>query len=131
MLLFTRASRRLALAGALILSFVGIAEAQVLPAYAVFDGQGKRLSHKQLMRIVSAGDVILFGELHNNPIAHWLQLEVARELAASGPLVMGAEMIEVDDQAALDRYLRGEIDRHGLCSAGGSREGQAAALRGL
>ena len=111
---FTLVVRRLALAGALVLSYGGVVRAQVLPAYALFDGQGKRLSHKQLMRIVSAGDVILFGELHNNPIAHWLQLEVARELAASGPLVMGAEMIEVDDQAALDRYLRGEIDQQGL-----------------
>jgi len=97
-----------------LLLFTTLAGAQVLPAYALFDGNGKKLSHKQLLRTVSNGDVILFGELHNNPIAHWLQLEVARELAASGPLVMGAEMIEADDQAALDRYLRGEIDQKGL-----------------
>ena len=36
---------------------------------------------------------------------------VAQELAARGPLVMGAEMIEADDQTVLDRYLRGEIDQ--------------------
>jgi len=97
-----------------LLSFTTLAGAQVLPAYALFDGNGKKLSHKQLLRTVSAGDIIFFGELHNNPIAHWLQLEVARELVARGPLVMGAEMIEADDQAALDRYLRGEIDQKGL-----------------
>jgi uncharacterized iron-regulated protein len=84
--------------------------AQVLPAYTLFDGQGKKLSHERFLRIVAAGDIILFGEEHDDPIAHWLQLVVAKDLSARGPLVLGAEMIEADDQATLDRYLRGEID---------------------
>lgn len=88
-----------------------LAGAQVLPAYAVFDGQGKKLSHERMLRTVAAGDIVLFGEAHDNPIAHWLQLVVARDLAARGPLVMGAEMIEADDQATLDHYLHGEIDQ--------------------
>lgn len=99
---------------ALTVTCATLGHAQVLPAYAVFDGQGKKLSHKQLMRTVAAGDVVFFGELHNNPIAHWLELVVARELAAQGPVVLGAEMIEADDQTELDRYLRGEIDQDGL-----------------
>lgn len=85
--------------------------AQVLPSYALFNAQGGKVAHKQLLRLVAGADVVLFGEEHNNPIAHWLQLEVARELASRGPLVLGAEMIEADDQATLDRYLRGEIDQ--------------------
>ncbi|MBP6391991.1 MAG: ChaN family lipoprotein, partial [Flavobacteriales bacterium] len=91
--------------------FAAMAVAQVLPAYAVFDGQGKKLSHERLLRTVAAGDIVLFGEAHDNAIAHWLQLVVARDLAARGPLVMGAEMIEADDQATLDHYLHGEIDQ--------------------
>jgi uncharacterized iron-regulated protein len=63
------------------------------------------------MKSLGQADVILFGEQHNSAIAHWLQLVVARELAANGPLTMGAEMIESDDQATLDRYLGGEIDQ--------------------
>lgn len=88
--------------------------AQVLPAYALFDAKGKPLSHQRLLAKAAGADVVLFGEIHNNSIAHWLQLVVARDLAAHGLLVMGAEMIEADNQAALDRYLRGEIDQAGL-----------------
>ena len=90
------------------------ASAQPLPAYVLFDGQGRAISHKRLLRIVAGADIVLFGELHNNAIAHWLQLVVARELATVGPLTLGAEMIEADDQPALDRYLRGEIDQAAL-----------------
>lgn len=85
-------------------------QAQVLPVYALFDAQGRAIGHKHLVKKVTAADIILFGELHNNAVAHWLQLELARTLADAGPLVLGAEMIERDDQATLDRYLRGEID---------------------
>ena len=82
-----------------------------LPAYALFNAKGKPLAHKRMMKQLKQADIILFGELHNNAIAHWLQLEVTRELVAAGPLVLGAEMIERDDQTTLDRYLRGEIDQ--------------------
>lgn len=102
----------------LFLSFLFLgsfaASAQVLPAYALFDAKGKPLSHKRMLTMAAAADVVLFGELHNNSIAHWLQLVLARDLAARGPLVLGAEMVEADDQPALDRYLRGEIDQAGL-----------------
>lgn len=89
----------------------GMGNAQVRPAYVLFNTNGKKISHKKFLRTVGDADVVLFGEQHNNPIAHWLELLVAKDLAARGPLVMGAEMIEADDQATLDRYLRGEIDQ--------------------
>jgi uncharacterized iron-regulated protein len=89
----------------------GHASAQLLPSYALFNAKGDKVSHKRLLQTVAAADVVLFGEAHDNPIAHWLQLVVARDLAARGPLVMGAEMIEADDQATLDHYLHGEIDQ--------------------
>ncbi|MEZ4759109.1 MAG: ChaN family lipoprotein [Flavobacteriales bacterium] len=89
----------------------GLVSAQVLPNYALFDGNGKKVSHKRFLRTLGEANVVLFGELHNNSIAHWLQLEVAKDLADRGPLVLGAETIEADDQATLDRYLKGEIDR--------------------
>lgn len=85
--------------------------AQVLPAYTLFTGKGKPLAHKNMLKQLKTADIILFGELHNNAIGHWLQLEVSRELVAAGPMVLAAEMIERDDQATLDRYLRGEIDQ--------------------
>lgn len=81
------------------------------PAYRLFNGQGKALTYRHLLQQAEKADIILFGELHDNAIAHWLQLELTRDLASKGPLVLGAEMVERDDQATLDRYLRGEIDQ--------------------
>ncbi|MGV9014008.1 MAG: ChaN family lipoprotein, partial [Flavobacteriales bacterium] len=89
----------------------GMGHAQVRPAYALFNAKGKKISHKQFLRTVEDADVVLFGEQHNNPIAHWLELVVAQDLAAHGSLVMGAEMIEADNQTELDQYLRGGIDQ--------------------
>ncbi len=96
----------------LVLAFSSfVVQAQGPVAYRLFDAKGKAAKHSTFMKSLGQADVILFGEQHNSAIAHWLQLVVARELAAKGPLAMGAEMIEADDQATLDRYLRGEIDQ--------------------
>jgi len=96
------------------IAFSAATIAQVRPAYTLFNAKGKKIAHFDMLRTVRTGDIILFGEEHDDPIAHWLQLLVAQDLAAQGPLIMGAEMVEADDQAALDRYLRGEIDQAGL-----------------
>ncbi|MEX1131703.1 MAG: ChaN family lipoprotein [Flavobacteriales bacterium] len=102
---------RVALLIPLLSLFTLASIAQEPVAYRLFDGKGKEVKHKTMMKALGTADVILFGEQHNSAIAHWLQLVVARELAAKGPLTMGAEMIEADDQSTLDRYLRGEIDQ--------------------
>ena len=99
------------LATAVLFNAVSFTYAQDPVAYRLFTAQGKPAKHKAFMKALGQADVILFGEQHNSAIAHWLQLVVARELAAKGPLAMGAEMIEADDQGTLDRYLRGEIDQ--------------------
>jgi hypothetical protein len=50
--------------------------------------------------------VILFGELHDNPIVHWLQYQTTSDLLRVTPfIVLGAEMFETDQQAALNEYL--------------------------
>ncbi len=55
-------------------------------------------------------DIVLFGELHNNPISHWLQYELTTELYKTRKLVLGAEMLEADTQQVLNAYLRKEIN---------------------
>jgi uncharacterized iron-regulated protein len=54
---------------------------------------------------------VFFGELHDNPIAHWLELQVTKDLYTEkgGKLVLGAEMFEADNQVVLDEYLKGII----------------------
>lgn len=91
--------------------------AQVKPAYVIFDAKGKKVSHKKMMQSLVQKDVLLFGEYHNNPIVHWLQLEITKELGETRQLVLGAEMFEQDNQPALDAYLQGKISAKGLDSS--------------
>jgi uncharacterized iron-regulated protein len=60
--------------------------------------------------------VVLFGELHINPIVHWLQFEVVKDLFAHvrERLIIGAEMFEADDQLVIDEYLAGTISHDTL-----------------
>lgn len=84
------------------------------PAYLIYDTQGKTVSFKKMVETMSKKDIVFFGELHDNPIAHWLQYEVTKELNQSKKLVLGAEMIETDNQQALNLYLKDSIDGKGL-----------------
>jgi len=90
--------------------FVTTASAQDKPAYVLYNAKGKKVSYKKMIKTLVGKDVALFGEYHNNPISHWLQLEVTRDCKQTRDLVLGAEMFERDNQEALDRYLKGEID---------------------
>jgi uncharacterized iron-regulated protein len=81
------------------------------PAYRLYTANLKSTSFAKLVRQASEADVVLFGELHNNPICHWLELELTKELQASkkGALVLGAEMFEADNQTVLEKYIQGQI----------------------
>ena len=79
-------------------------------AYQTFDSKGKKVNYSKMMKSVQEADIILFGELHNNPIAHWLQYEVSLDLIKNGNLTFGAEMFEADNQDELNLYLRDSID---------------------
>lgn len=69
-----------------------------------------------MLKRLTDKDVLLFGEYHNNAIAHWLQLEVTKDLKEKRELVLGAEMFERDNQEALDLYLAGTIKQKQLDS---------------
>ncbi|MCB0442847.1 MAG: ChaN family lipoprotein, partial [Flavobacterium sp.] len=56
-------------------------------------------------------ELVLFGEHHDNSVVHWLQLEFTKDLAERKSLVLGAEMIEADNQKQLNQYLNDEIDQ--------------------
>lgn len=90
--------------------------AQQKPAYILYNAQGKKVSYAKMLRSLEGKDIVLFGEYHNNPIAHWLQLELTKDLHQKRLMVLGAEMFEADNQEALDQYLKGEIDAKGLDS---------------
>lgn len=88
--------------------------AQRKEAYNLFLPNGKKVHYGRMLRVAEKGDMLLFGELHNNPIAHWLQYEVTRDLHGTRSLILGAEMFEADNQQALTDYIEGRIDSKGL-----------------
>jgi uncharacterized iron-regulated protein len=90
--------------------------AQQKPAYILYNAKGKKISYKKMIKQLAKKDIVLFGEFHNNAIAHWLELAVAKDLAEKRNLVFGAEMFEADNQQALNNYLAGKISAKGLDS---------------
>ncbi len=97
-----------------ILLFINTSFAQKKKAYVIYNAKGKRVSYKKMIRKLAKKDIVLFGELHNNPISHWLQYEVTVDLSKKKPLILGAEMFEADNQIPLNQYLKGEITGKGL-----------------
>jgi len=81
------------------------------PAYRLFDQNGKSASYKDLLKDASEADIVFFGELHDNPICHWLEYELTADLfeARGKNLVLGAEMFETDNQLIVNEYLAGLI----------------------
>ena len=81
------------------------------PAYKLFTEKGTGTSYKSLIKDASEADIVFFGELHDNPICHWLEYEVTVDLyAAKGKdLILGAEMFEADNQLIVNEYLSGLI----------------------
>lgn len=94
-----------------------ICAAQDKKAYQIFDKKGKKTSYEKLLKAGEKAEVVLFGEYHDNSVVHWLQLEFTKDLAEKKPLVLGAEMLEADNQMQLDFYLKGEINQKQLDSS--------------
>jgi uncharacterized iron-regulated protein len=101
---------------AIIFVLVLQANAQDKKAYQLFDANGKITTYKKLVERASKTNIVLFGEYHNNSISHWLQLELTTDVAQNNKVVLGAEMLEADNQKQVDQYLRGEINQKQLDS---------------
>ncbi|MFM6934018.1 MAG: ChaN family lipoprotein [Flavobacteriales bacterium] len=85
--------------------------AQDKPAYVIYTATGKKTTFNKLVEATEAKDLVLFGEFHDNPISHWLQLELSKEMHEElGPkLELGFEMFEQDQQELVSKYVRGEL----------------------
>lgn len=90
--------------------------AQQADAFKLFNEKGRRISYKKMVRSLAKADVILFGELHNDPIAHYLQRKLVEDLSSkrSNRIILGAEMFEADNQLGLTNYIEGKIARDSL-----------------
>jgi len=96
----------------LLLPLLAFAPASDRPAYRLFSAQGTPADYDQMLTQLAQADVVLFGEQHNDPLAHWLELQIAKDLArlkGSGQLVLGLEMFERDVQPLVAGYIAGTV----------------------
>lgn len=98
----------------LIIAIIGFSQEK--KAYQLFNKKGKKVDYGKLLIAAEKAQVVLFGEYHNNAISHWLELELTKDLADKNKIILGAEMIEADNQKQLDQFLKGEINHKQLDS---------------
>lgn len=85
-----------------------LSNAQTPEAYKLYNKKGKEIKFSKMIDELKDADVILFGELHNNSMNHWLELQLVKILyQEKKELQLGAEMFEADDQLAIDEYFNG------------------------
>lgn len=95
----------------LVLFFLFSAFKSDKPAYLLYNKQGKEVKYSKMLKNLEDADIVLFGELHNSPISHWLELEVTKDLydLKKDNLILAAEMFETDNQLILTEYVENVI----------------------
>jgi uncharacterized iron-regulated protein len=83
---------------------------QQLRGYSILTDVAPPASAFELAGQLSAYNVVFVGELHGNPGAHRVQLEMLRRMIEEGgPLALATEQFERDTQQVLNDYLAGKI----------------------
>lgn len=95
-----------------ILTSVVSGVAQDKPAYWLYNNEGKQVKYDKMVNKLADSDMVFFGEYHQNPISHWLQIELTKSLfdLKGDKLFLGAEMFENGNQLVLNEYLAGFYD---------------------
>jgi len=89
-------------------SMISISQSPI--PYIIYNSKGEVVDFDKMTTKMTNTDVVLFGELHNNSMNHWLQLQLTKKLfAMDSTLQIGAEMYEADNQLILDEYMDGTI----------------------
>ncbi len=93
----------------LVIAISALAFKSDKPVYQLYDNTGKQVNYAEMIKGIQDADIIFFGEYHDNPISHWLELEVTKSLheQVKENLILSTEMFESDNQIMLDEYLKG------------------------
>jgi uncharacterized iron-regulated protein len=76
------------------------------------NSEGTSVKFEELMDVAAKHDVVFFGEIHDDSIAHFMQLRILEGLhARRQKVVLSMEMFETDTQIILDEYLNGIISK--------------------
>ena len=92
------------------------ATAQNVEPFQLYNKKGKKISVDKFFKQIEKSEIILFGELHDNPIAHWLQLKTTQKMHSNHTISLGAEMLEANNQQQVNAYISGEISQKHLDS---------------
>ena len=96
-----------------------------LAGHIVDPAAGQPVALGAALERMSAADVVLLGEVHDNPIHHRLQLKVLQQLSQARRLALAMEQFDSEHQAAIDEaWRRPGVDAEMLADAGQfAREG--------
>jgi uncharacterized iron-regulated protein len=81
------------------------------PAYRIYTAKGHSSEYGDVLKAAMSADVVFFGESHTNPIAHWLELQLLKDLCheKKGKVILGTEIFERDNQLLISEYSSGLI----------------------
>src|SRR5690606_12546369 len=84
--------------------------------YRIYNTHTKQeISLSELVTEVHNADIVLFGEEHNDSVAHVLQYELLKAMHERyAQIALSMEMFVSDDQLVLDEYLAGLITERNL-----------------
>jgi uncharacterized iron-regulated protein len=94
------------------LALTACEEAATGPGLKLYDLAARRtVSADAALQAIGSARLVLVGEHHTDARHHQAQLQVIRALVENqAPVSIGLEMFRKDQQAALDRWIAGELD---------------------
>ncbi len=79
--------------------------------FKIYDSKGKKTTVKKMLQATGNADFVFFGEYHNDPVSHWLELEVLKaKYSENKNIMLSFEMFEQDQQQLLNDFLTGKTD---------------------
>lgn len=99
--------RTLILLSLLLLPLIATPADDEHKSFQIFRKDGTPASYDEMLQKTKSYDIVCFGEQHNCPVAHWLELRIAKDLFTykKGSVQLGFEMFESDRQIVLDEYM--------------------------
>lgn len=95
-------------------------------------GEPRVVSFAEAADLLSAYDVVFFGESHRHPGVHLQQQKLFRALVAKHPnYVLSLEQFERDTQPTLDAYLAGKVGENALTGKGRAWDNYPTSYRPL
>lgn len=125
--------RTLTLCGLLsLVAPASLAAQTYLPHRVVWTAKQRFVDFEATAAALARADVVFFGEQHDDPATHGMQLALLEAIARRrDSVVLSLEMFERDVQPALDDYLAGRISEEAFLAASRPWPRYATDYRGL